>query len=87
MSVGRDRHVASGRATVRVGGCLLYSTCSLETDENDAVVTEFLERHADFQRSHFTTHSDLQTTDGALRTWPHREDVDGFFVMAFQRKR
>jgi len=72
-------------ATVRVGGCLLYSTCSLETDENDAVVTEFLERHPDFQRSHFTTHSDLQTTDGALRTWPHRDGVDGFFLMAFQR--
>ena len=72
-------------ATVRVGGCLLYSTCSLETDENDAVVTEFLERHPDFQRSHFTTHSDLQTTDGALRTWPHRDGVNGFFVMAFQR--
>ena len=79
--------LAKAGAMVRVGGFLLYSTCSFEKDENEAVVKEFLEHHPDFQPSHFKTHSDLQTTGGALRTWPHREDVDGFFVMAFQRKR
>ena len=74
-------------AMVRPGGLLLYSTCSLEKDENEAVIQEFLEHHPDFLVSRFETHDDLQTKGGALRTWPHRQDVDGFFVMAFQRKR
>jgi 16S rRNA C967 or C1407 C5-methylase (RsmB/RsmF family) len=29
----------------------------------------------------------LATTTGALRTWPHRHDVDGFFMIAFRRRR
>jgi len=72
-------------AMVRPGGLLLYSTCSLEKDENEAVIQEFLEHHPDFLVSRFETHNDLQTKGGALRTWPHRQDVDGFFMMAFQR--
>jgi len=72
-------------AMVRPGGLLLYSTCSLEKDENEAVMTEFLEHHPDFLVSRFETHNDLQTKGGALRTWPHLQEVDGFFVMALQR--
>jgi len=76
----------SAGAMVRPGGLLFYSTCSLEKDENEEVVAEFLEHHPDFQVSPFQAGSDLQTKSGALRTWPHRNDVDGFFVMAFQRE-
>jgi 16S rRNA C967 or C1407 C5-methylase (RsmB/RsmF family) len=24
--------------------------------------------------------------NGAIRTWPHRHDVDGFFIAAFRRQ-
>ncbi|HMH45186.1 MAG TPA: RsmB/NOP family class I SAM-dependent RNA methyltransferase, partial [Pyrinomonadaceae bacterium] len=83
---GRQKQILEKASRmVRADGWLLYSTCSLEKDENEAVVTEFLERHPDFRTSPFKTRSDLLTKSGALRTWPHRQDVDGFFVMAFQR--
>jgi len=85
---GKQRQILeTASAMVRPGGLLLYSTCSLEKDENEAVTTEFLEHHPDFLVSRFGTHHDLQTKGDALRTWPHLNDVDGFFVMAFQRKR
>ena len=85
---GKQRQILeTASAMVRPGGLLLYSTCSLEKDENEAVTTEFLEHHPDFPVSRFETHDDLQTKGDALRTWPHLNDVDGFFVMAFQRKR
>jgi 16S rRNA (cytosine967-C5)-methyltransferase len=84
---GKQKQILeTASAMVRPGGLLLYSTCSLEKDENEAVIQEFLEHHPDFLVSRFETHDDLQTKGGALRTWPHRQDVDGFFVMALQRK-
>ena len=71
---------------VRPGGLLLYSTCSLETVENEAVTTDFLQHHADFAPAPFSARSDLITKTGAVRTWPHRDRADGFFAMAFRRK-
>jgi 16S rRNA (cytosine967-C5)-methyltransferase len=70
---------------VRSGGILLYSTCSMETDENEGVVTAFLDHHADFEIAPWRLRAEKLTKDGAVRTWPHRDGADGFFAMAFRR--
>ena len=72
-------------AVVRVGGRLVYSTCSIEQDENEAVVSNFLKEDRRFARVKLDTAASLITEDGAARTWPHRDDVEGFFVAAFER--
>lgn len=33
---------------VKTGGTLIYSTCTLNRDENDGVIDDFLERHSEF---------------------------------------
>jgi len=85
----RDKQTAildHASVMVRPGGFLLYSTCSLERDENEDVVADFLNHHADFNLAPLELGPDLLTETGAIRTWPHLHGVDGFFATAFQRK-
>jgi 16S rRNA (cytosine967-C5)-methyltransferase len=75
----------AGRA-VRPGGQLVYSTCSVELDENEDVVQTFLENNESFTLTKLAVDRSLLTSSGAARTWPHREGTDGFFISAFERK-
>jgi len=72
---------------VRRGGRLVYSTCSVEREENEEVVAEFLRAHEDFRQVQATpAPASLLLPSGAARTWPHRDDVDGFFVAALRKR-
>ena len=68
---------------VKVGGRLVYSTCSVEKEENDGVISEFLKRKENFVQVPLS--AGLLSSLGAIRTWPHRHGTDGFFVAAFER--
>ncbi|MGH9931364.1 MAG: 16S rRNA (cytosine(967)-C(5))-methyltransferase RsmB [Pyrinomonadaceae bacterium] len=84
---GRQEQLLFNAAlVVRPGGRLVYSTCSVERNENEDVVQTFLENNATFRLVEPTFDPKLQTSLGAARTWPHREGTDGFFVCAFERK-
>ena len=72
-------------AVVRAGGRLVYSTCSIEKDENEDVISDFLKNSRAFARVKLDNGGGLTTEDGAARSWPHRDDVEGFFVAAFRR--
>lgn len=58
---------------LRRGGTLVYSTCSLETEENEEPVKQFLLEHAQFN---------LERTRELL---PFRDGVDGAFVARLRR--
>lgn len=81
----QTRILDNASAVVRPGGRLVYSTCSVEREENEAVVESFIEERHDFRSSILDAAGEMQTADGSIRTWPHRDDIDGFFVKAFER--
>jgi 16S rRNA (cytosine967-C5)-methyltransferase len=71
---------------VRTGGVLLYSTCSLEPEENEAQVSRFLERHPEFTRSPAADlDPSLLDADGQLVVLPQRDGVDGAFAARLRR--
>ena len=71
---------------VKRGGSLVYSTCSLERQENESVALSFLDASADFELLRPGLDERFVTNDGFARTWPHRDSIDGFFIAAFRRK-
>jgi len=84
---GRQRHLLLNAAkAVKPGGRLVYSTCSVETEENEEVIEAWLEFHPTFDRIQLPLPLELLTESGAARTWPHRQGTDGFFIAVFQRK-
>jgi len=86
LSTKQTQILVSASAAVRAGGRLVYSTCSIEPEENEQVVENFLREHEDFRRALLDVPAELQTGTGAIRTWPHRDGTDGFFVAAFERQ-
>ena len=73
-------------AALKSGGRLVYSTCSIEKEENEQVVAAFLRRNELIQQVPIRPGNDLATENGALRTWPQRDRTDGFFAAAFEKK-
>jgi 16S rRNA (cytosine967-C5)-methyltransferase len=74
---------------LRVGGLLVYATCTLEEQENEDVVRRFLDEHPNyaFERASNFLERELVTTDGFLRIWPGQDQMDGFFAARMRRLR
>ncbi|HZH31220.1 MAG TPA: 16S rRNA (cytosine(967)-C(5))-methyltransferase RsmB [Pyrinomonadaceae bacterium] len=86
LAARQRRILAHAAQAVSPGGRLVYSTCSVEPEENEEVVAAFLETHPAFESVRPDVPERLLTKEGAARTWPHRDDTDGFFVAAFEKR-
>lgn len=71
---------------VASGGRLVYSTCSIEREENEDVVHRFLNSNSQFRLVEPNARAELITSDGFVRTFPHRHGTDGFFAAVFERE-
>jgi 16S rRNA (cytosine967-C5)-methyltransferase len=86
LSARQKQLLLNAASAVKPGGRLIYSTCSVELDENEAVVSSFLGRDDRFRQIRVPVDSSLLTQSGSARTWPQRHGSDGFFIAAFERR-
>jgi len=76
----------SASRLVKDGGRLIYSTCSLEKEENEQVCESFLSRHSGFVKISLPGRDGAVQSNGFLRTFPNLHGTDGFFIAAFLKK-
>lgn len=86
--------LASAARLLKPGGRLVYATCSLLHDENEAIAQAFGEANkATFKplpaeevlaAAHVQRSAEL-VRDGFLRLWPQRHSTDGFFAAVWQK--
>lgn len=70
---------------LRPGGRLVYSTCTLNTIENEDVVEAFLREHDDFALAPFAL-PQIDAPQGMFICWPHRTAGEGHFVAKLVRR-
>ena len=69
---------------VKVGGYLVYSTCTVLPEENILNVEKFLKNHGEFEVCDFKV-GDVESENGALSLSPDIHGTDGFFVAKFKK--
>lgn len=99
MAVKQAAILASAARMVKPGGRLVYATCSILPQENEAIAEAFTAAHADFavldvadvleglkvgQATSLCSAGDANRR--YLRLWPHRHGTDGFFAAVWTRQ-
>ncbi len=73
MVAVQSKILAAGARALRPGGVLVYSTCTISTNENEQLIAAFLDSHTEFDLA-----------DVAV-TLPHRDHTAGFYIARLRK--
>lgn len=76
-----------GASLLKTGGILVYSTCTIEPEENKEIIFKFLSEHPGFKLidAKSLVSDNLVDNDGCVQTFPHVHGVDGSFASRIQK--
>jgi 16S rRNA (cytosine967-C5)-methyltransferase len=90
LAAKQARILNAAAKLLKPGGRLVYATCSILPEENEAVVAAFAADHPEFKALSCAELLKAQRipldTGEHLRLWPHRHGTDGFFAAAYERR-
>lgn len=78
--------LAASAQYLKENGTIIYSTCTLNPDENERVVQRFLAAHKGFELVDFTV-GDITSRGGMLTLLPHVHGTDGFFIAKIRKEK
>lgn len=70
---------------LKIGGTLVYSTCTILPEENEINIEKFLNTHTSFELAPFSV-GELEVKSGMITLLPHIHHTDGFFIAKLLRK-
>jgi 16S rRNA (cytosine967-C5)-methyltransferase len=99
MAVKQTAILQSAARLLKAGGRLVYATCSVLPQENEAIAQAFSAANPDFVPvevgevlGHLKVADATSLCSGGedgqlyLRLWPHLHSTDGFFAAVWERK-
>lgn len=87
----QERILSTASKYVKKGGVLVYSTCTVEPEENEETVERFIKNNGDFYLEDITplvpkTLKKESLIKGYLQLYPNIDGVDGFFISRMVRR-
>ncbi|MCL1944698.1 MAG: 16S rRNA (cytosine(967)-C(5))-methyltransferase RsmB [Firmicutes bacterium] len=70
---------------VKLGGKILYSTCTITKIENESVIKNFLQNNNCFEIVNIDNQYIKSDIDGCIRLLPHINNTDGFFATVLKK--
>lgn len=91
LNVKQAAILDSAARLLKAGGRLVYATCSLLDEENEAIVSQFLATHADFSlvpmKDVLAEQKIPLEMQDYLKLLPHLHQTDGFFAAVMERNK
>ena len=81
----QQRILENASRYVKTGGFLVYSTCTLEENENGKQIDNFLQNHREWKQAGFV-HPRSKEMVKELQLYPQRDGVDGFYLTLLQKE-
>jgi 16S rRNA (cytosine967-C5)-methyltransferase len=85
LSAKQLRILNNASKVLKKNGRLIYSTCSLEHEENEAVAGKFLEENKEFVKVQPKVPERFKKGDNFAGTFPPTDRTDGFFIAEFEK--
>jgi 16S rRNA (cytosine967-C5)-methyltransferase len=79
--------LANAANHLKVGGELVYSTCTIRREENEQIAKRFLKEHSNFEGMSFLTELGKPFGGYSVTLLPEYFGGDGFFIAKFRKKR
>lgn len=82
LSTLQSELLANVATFVKPGGTLVYATCTIHPLENETIIQSFLANNSQWKIEPITQDLPVAPTpEGWLKIWPHRAQMDGFFMV------
>lgn len=87
MTASQIKLLEKAASLVKPGGAVVYSTCSIEPEENFEIVKQFLNKHPNFKLESAKEKFNDEVIDenGCIQTLPQKHQMDGAFAAKLVR--